>query len=128
MSVKRLKHYKSIFLCYLKGYSGFKNQFSWLSLFGFKIIFDQIKSSHSEYWLSGSFLNSDKMQLNVYQVINFMILFFVIYYALQNRKFNISLGTYGEHCSKRNATAKHQNKGFYSSNHWLICLTYIYYV
>ena len=55
------------------------------------------------------------MQLNINQVINIMILFFVTKYALQNRKFNISTGTYGEHCSKRNATAQLQNKGFYSA-------------
>ena len=46
---------------------------------------------------------------------------------MQNRKFNISAGTDGEHCSKRNATSQHQYKGFYSAYHWLICLTYIYY-
>ena len=41
-----------------------------------------------------------------------MMLCFVIKYAVQNRKFIINTGANGEHCSKRNATAQHQNKGF----------------
>ena len=56
-----------------------------------------------------------------------MILCSVITYALQNRKFIIITGANREHCSKCNATAQHQNKGFYSAYNWLTCLTYIYY-
>ena len=36
------------------------------------------ESSHSKYSLSDSFLNSDKMQRNIYQVTTFMILSFGI--------------------------------------------------
>ena len=61
------------------------------------------------------------MKLNINQVINIhdSILCNLVH-ALQNRKFNISTGTNGEHCSKRNATAQHHNKCFYSKYHWLI--------
>ena len=43
-----------------------------------------------------------------------MVLCFVIKYVVRNRKFIIITGANGEHCSKRNAAAQHQNKGFYS--------------
>ena len=54
-----------------------------------------------------------------------MILRSVIKYDVQNRKFIIITGANGEHCSKRNATTQHQNKGFYSEYYWLNCLTHI---
>ena len=54
-----------------------------------------------------------------------MILCSVVKYAVQNRKFIIMTGADGEHCSKRNATAQHQNKGFYSEYYWLNRLTHI---
>ena len=48
-------------LC-LKGYSGFKNPFSRLSFFGFKTIFDHMRVHIPNIgYLSGSFLNSDKI-------------------------------------------------------------------
>ena len=50
-----------------------------------------------------------------------MMLCSVIKYAVQNRKFMIITGANGE----RNATAYHQNKGFYSEYYWLNRLTYI---
>ena len=57
----------------------------WFQKVIFKVVFFWIQhnlwpheSSHSEYWLSGSFVNSDKIQLNINQVINIMILFCVI--------------------------------------------------
>ena len=54
-----------------------------------------------------------------------MILCSVIKYAVQNRKFITITGANGEHRSKRNATAQHQNKGFYSEYYWLNRLTHI---
>ena len=57
----------------------------WFQKSIFKVVFFWIlhnlwphESSHSEYWLTGSFLNSDKTQLNINQVKNIMILVFVI--------------------------------------------------
>ena len=54
-----------------------------------------------------------------------MILCSVIKYAVQNRKFIIITGANGEHCSKRSATAQHQNKDFYGEYYWLSRLTHI---
>ena len=54
-----------------------------------------------------------------------MILCSVIKYAVQNKKFMVITEANGEHCSKRNATAQHQNKGFYSEYYWLSRLTHI---
>ena len=83
----------------------------------FKIIFLFIQSdhrshenSHSKYWLASQFLNRDKRPLKITKSNNFMSLYFINNYGLQNRKFIIIKEANAELCSKHNVTKKHHNK------------------